>query len=71
MVSMSHKQSLVELISELPTREKIAKELAEKTMSEISTVYRWMAGTTVPPAIKQKAIAEYFNKPVDELFPKN
>jgi len=63
------KESLVEMINNLPTKGKIAKELADITLTDNSTVYRWMTGKITPPPLKQAVIAKYFNRPVEELFP--
>ena len=41
------------------------KKLAELTYSTPAAVYR----ENNPPLIKQKVIAEYLNKSVEELFP--
>ena len=58
-------------INSLPNqREEAIKKIAEITYSDISSVYRWINGKATPPAIKQKAIAEYFNMSIEELFPK-
>ena len=46
------------------------KELAEKTMTSVQTVYRWINGSIVPPPLKQQIIAEHLGIPVSELFPK-
>lgn len=45
------------------------KKLAELTYSTPAAVYRWINGENNPPLIKQKVIAEYLNKSVEELFP--
>lgn len=45
------------------------KKLAELTYSTPASVYRWINGQSRPPVIKQKVIAEYFGKSVEELFP--
>jgi len=50
-------------------REETIKKIAEITCSDISSVYRWINGKATPPPIKQKVIAEYFNKSIEELFP--
>lgn len=45
------------------------KKLAELTYSSQAAVYRWINGENRPPVIKQKVIAEYIGKSVEELFP--
>lgn len=45
------------------------KKLAELTYSTPASVYRWINGESRPPVIKQKVIAEYLEKSVEELFP--
>ena len=45
------------------------KKLAEITVSQPAAVYRWINGPTNPAPIKQKIIAEYLGKSVEELFP--
>ena len=45
------------------------KKLAELTYSSPAAVYRWINGENNPPLIKQKVIAEYLGKSVEELFP--
>lgn len=47
------------------------KKLAEVTCSTTVSVYRWMNGTSEPPKIKKKIIAEYLGISVEELFPKS
>lgn len=64
------RKNFVELINNLQTREKVVSDLSEITMSSTSTVYRWISGQVIPPPIKQKHIADYFGKSVEELFPK-
>lgn len=46
-------------------------KLAEMTCSSVMTVYRWINGTVTPPLLKQKIIAEYLKKDVQELWPDN
>ncbi len=46
------------------------KELAKVTYSSPMSVYRWINGQSIPPLIKQKAIADYLGKTIEELFPK-
>lgn len=45
------------------------KKIAELTSSSVTSVYRWMNGDAVPHPLKQKVIAEYIGKSVEELFP--
>ena len=56
-------------IQSLPNqREDTIKKIAEITCSDTSSVYRWINGKATPPLIKQKAIAQYLNVTVEELF---
>ena len=64
-------KSLVDLIKDMPTREKIVAELAEATKSHPSSVYRWLNGDTTPSPIKQDIIADKLGIPVKKLFPKS
>lgn len=45
------------------------KQIAEITSSSKMSVYRWMKGLVVPPMVKQKIIADFIGKTVEELFP--
>lgn len=45
------------------------KKLAEITFSTPAAVYRWINGQSIPSLIKQKVIADYLGKSVEELFP--
>lgn len=45
--------------------------IAKLTMSSTSTVYRWLNGSVKVPPVKKKIIAEYYGKPIEELFPEN
>jgi len=47
------------------------QKIADLTCSSTLSVYRWIAGTSEPPLIKKKLIANYLGKDIDELFPKN
>ena len=44
------------------------KKIAEVTYSSTFTVYRWIRTGEIPE-LKKKAIAEYYGKPIEELFP--
>ena len=61
---------LLEVIESM-SRKKIVSDLASLTLSDQSTVYRWINGTSVPPTSKKRIIADYFKIPVFELFPEN
>lgn len=72
MALKDHDQRIfVALINSLQTREKVVADLSEITMSSTSTVYRWINGQVIPPPLKQRLIADYFGKTVEELFPKS
>lgn len=45
------------------------KKIAEVTSSSTASVYRWLNGSVEIPTIKKKAIADYYNKSIEELFP--
>ena len=60
-----------EYMQSLPNQQQdTIKILAEITMSTPQSVYRWVNGDVIPPPIKQKLIADYLGKTMDELFPK-
>ncbi len=67
--TQSEKKDLSSYINRLPTREKIIKGLAEVTMSDTVSVYRWINGKTTPPPLKRKVIADYLGVSVEDLFP--
>ena len=74
MASTNHpkeSKTLVELLQDLPTREKLVAVLAKKTKSHPSSVYRWLKGEVTPPALKREIIAKHFKVSVEELFPKS
>lgn len=59
-----------DLIKNMPNqREETIKKLAELTSSSQVSVYRWINGQVIPPLVKQKIIAGYLQKTVEELFP--
>lgn len=59
-----------EYIKSLPNQQQeTIKKLAELTCSSTTSVYRWISGDIIPPALKQKVIAEYLGKSIEELFP--
>lgn len=45
------------------------KQIADLTCSTTTSVYRWIAGKSRPPLVKQKLIAEFLGVKLDELFP--
>lgn len=45
------------------------KTLAELTSSSIISVYRWINGSSEPPLLKKKIIADFLKKDVSELWP--
>lgn len=49
----------------------LVADLAKITRTHPTSVYRWLRGVATPPPIKQEIIADYLNKPVEELFPQN
>lgn len=61
---------LLEVINSM-SRKKIVADLAALTLSDQSTVYRWINGTSVPPTSKKQIIADYFKMSVAELFCEN
>lgn len=62
--------ALKDYINSLPNvkADTIAK-ICVLTCSDKTTVYRWISGSTEPPLLKKKIIADYLHIPVDELFP--
>lgn len=63
--------TFTDLIKRMPNqREETIKKLAELTSSSPVSVYRWINGQIIPPLVKQKIIADFLNKTVEELFPK-
>lgn len=72
MALTDHDQkTFVDHMNGLQTREKVVADLAILTTSTRSTVYRWINGQVIPPALKQNIIANYFGISVEELFPKS
>ena len=47
----------------------LVDDLAELTVSTKQTVYRWMAGESIPPRLKREAIAKFLGKTTAELWP--
>lgn len=43
------------------------KELAHITMSDETTVRKWVKGITTPPLIKLKLISEHYHLPFDKV----
>ena len=59
-------------IKSLPNQQQeTIKKLAELTYSTPAAVYRWINGENRPSLIKQKVLAEYLGKSIEELFPNN
>lgn len=59
-----------EFILSLPNqRTDTIKRIVEDTKSSPSSVYMWMSGKTVPPALKRKIISDIIGFPEEELFP--
>lgn len=52
-------------------RSEEVKKIAELTSTTRSTVYRWISGEINPPSLKKKIIADFYGKPINELFPDN
>jgi len=63
--------TFIEYMDTLPhnVRSEKIREVAEKTYVAVSSVYRWMSGSTVPDPLKQKTISEIVGVPVRELWP--
>lgn len=71
MVHTDHQTTgFVDYMKSLQTREKVVKEIAKATSSSVTSVYRWINGEVTPPPLKQQIIADYFNVPIDSIFPK-
>ena len=45
------------------------KQLQDITLSKPAAIYHWINGQSKHDPIKQKIIAEYLGKSVEELFP--
>lgn len=59
-----------EYMQSLPNQQQeTISKLAELTCSTKVSVYRWVRGEVTPPPIKQKIIAEFFSRDIEELFP--
>lgn len=59
-----------EYVNSLPNvKIETINKLAELTCSSTMTVYRWINGSSNPPMVKKKIMAEFLNKDVEELWP--
>jgi hypothetical protein len=59
----------VQYVNSLPNlKVEEIRRIAEVTSSSPASVYRWLSGGELPE-IKKKAIADYYGKPIEELFP--
>ncbi len=45
------------------------RKIAVLTSSSMASVYRWVNGTSCPPLVKQKIIADFLNMNTEDLFP--
>lgn len=50
-------------------RQETIAEIAKLTCSTPASVYRWVNGSVVPPILKQRIIADYLKRPIEDLWP--
>lgn len=64
------KMTFSEFMKSLPNeRQDAILKLKDECRVTLSTVYRWVNGSSIPDKLKRKVIADTLGKPEKELFP--